>query len=109
MLGLSRDLNARNLAGLAEEGGRRLRTPEAAKYLGVGESTLEKWRCTGTGPEFERVGVRIVVYRIAALEAFLAERRAMSTSEPPVSPKPRGLHRQAPLKSQRNGKRQGGC
>jgi excisionase family DNA binding protein len=64
--------------------GPRLTTKEAAAYLGVAESTLEKWRCSGSGPEFERVGTRIVRYRIPALENFLVARRAMSTSEPPI-------------------------
>jgi hypothetical protein len=63
--------------------GPRLRTPAAADHLGIAESTLEKMRCFGTGPEFERVGTRIVVYSIAALDAYLAARRATSTSEPP--------------------------
>jgi hypothetical protein len=81
-MGLSRDITSRQLAGLSD--GRRLRTREAAKYLGVGESTLEKWRITGSGPQFERVGMRIVVYSVRALEVFLAARRANSTSERPV-------------------------
>jgi len=62
---------------------RRLRTPEAAEYLGIAESTLEKWWVAGIGPEFERAGSRIVVYPIASLESFLAARRARSTSERP--------------------------
>ena len=62
---------------------RRLRTPAAARYLGIAESTLEKWRVAGTGPEFERAGSRIVVYSIDSLESFLTARRARSTSERP--------------------------
>jgi hypothetical protein len=62
---------------------RRLRTPAAAEYLGIAESTLEKWRVAGIGPQFERAGSRIVVYSIEALESFLAARRARSTSERP--------------------------
>jgi hypothetical protein len=63
----------------------------------VGESTLEKWRCSGCGPEFERAGSRIVVYSISSLEAFLAARRATSTSERPhdLSGAPTGRQRQA--------------
>jgi Helix-turn-helix domain len=63
----------------------RLRTRAAAEYLGIAESTLEKWRVTGTGPAFERCGSRIVVYSVEALETFLAARRATSTSERPVA------------------------
>jgi predicted site-specific integrase-resolvase len=60
---------------------RRLRTPAAAEYLGIAESTLEKWRVAGIGPVFERCGRRIVVYSIEALESFLVARRATSTSD----------------------------
>ena len=60
--------------------GPRLRTPAAAHYLGIADSTLEKMRVSGTGPEFEVVG-KAVVYSIHALEEYLAQRRARSTSE----------------------------
>jgi len=68
--------------------GRRLRTPAAAEYLGIAASTLEKMRVSGTGPEFERVGKKAVVYSVEALEAYLAQRRARSTSETEI-PNPR--------------------
>jgi excisionase family DNA binding protein len=81
MLGLSRDVTGESagMPGSDQSGGNgpRLTTKEAAAYLGVAESTLEKWRCSGSGPEFERVGTRIVRYRIPALENFLVARRAM--------------------------------
>jgi predicted DNA-binding transcriptional regulator AlpA len=60
---------------------RRLRTPAAADYLGYAESTLEKKRLTGDGPPFIRLG-RVIVYDTRDLDAWLAERRAYSTSEP---------------------------
>ena len=60
--------------------GPRLRTPAAAHYLGIADSTLEKMRGSGTGPEFETAG-KAVVYSIPALEEYLAQRRARSTSE----------------------------
>jgi hypothetical protein len=69
--------------------GPRLRTPDAARYLGISPSTLEKMRCAGTGPEFEVVG-KAVVYSIHALEEYLAQRRARSTSETgKPTPRPR--------------------
>jgi hypothetical protein len=64
--------------------GRRLRTPEAAEYLGIAKSTLDKMRGKGTGPEFERPTARIVVYSIPALDAYLAATRATSTSAPRI-------------------------
>jgi predicted DNA-binding transcriptional regulator AlpA len=63
---------------------RRLRTPAAADYLGYTESTLEKKRVTGDGPPFIRLG-RTVVYDTRDLDAWLASRRARSTSDGPAA------------------------
>ena len=38
-------------------------------------------RVAGTGPEFEKPAAKVVVYSIPALEEYLAQRRARSTSE----------------------------
>jgi hypothetical protein len=48
--------------------------------MSLAESTLEKMRVAGTGPEFEKVG-KIVLYSEQAIEDYLAKRRARSTSE----------------------------
>jgi predicted DNA-binding transcriptional regulator AlpA len=66
---------------MTDLGHRRLRTPAAAEYLGYSESTLEKKRLTGDGPPFIRLG-RAVVYDTRDLDAWLAARRASSTSAP---------------------------
>lgn len=42
--------------------------------------TLQKWRVTGDGPPFVRVG-RLVRYRQADVEAWINSRRVSSTSE----------------------------
>jgi predicted DNA-binding transcriptional regulator AlpA len=60
---------------------RVLRTPAAAEYVGLSDSTLEKFRLTGDGPKFVRIGVRAVGYRIEDLDAWLAERVRRSTSD----------------------------
>jgi predicted DNA-binding transcriptional regulator AlpA len=60
---------------------RVLRTPGAAEYVGLSDSTLEKFRLTGDGPKFVRIGVRAVGYRIEDLDAWLAERVRRSTSD----------------------------
>jgi predicted DNA-binding transcriptional regulator AlpA len=54
---------------------RLLRTPDAAAYLALAESTLEKARLTGTGPKFARLG-RCVVYDLADLDAWFDARKA---------------------------------
>jgi predicted DNA-binding transcriptional regulator AlpA len=60
--------------------GRKLRAPEAARYLGVSQSTLAKWRLYGTGPLFCKLG-GVVVYDVADLNEFTDSRRRLSTSE----------------------------
>lgn len=47
-----------------------IRTREAAKFLGISESTLRNWRCEGKGPAFHKYSERIVAYDIADLERF---------------------------------------
>ena len=60
---------------------RVLRTPEAAKYLGLAVSTLEKFRLTGDGPRFVRIGVRAVGYLVEDLDSWLRARVRRSTSD----------------------------
>lgn len=59
----------------------KLRAPEAARYLRMGDSTLAKLRCSGGGPSFVKMGPRIVLYDRADLDAWLAEKKYASTSE----------------------------
>jgi len=60
---------------------RRLNTPQAARYLGLAPSTLEKDRVTGLlGIPHFKLGWR-VVYDIEDLDAWLARRRRLHTSD----------------------------
>ncbi len=54
---------------------RILRTPEAAEYVGLSPSTLEKNRVAGQGPRFIRLGGRAVGYDINDLDAWLDKQR----------------------------------
>ncbi len=77
---------------------RYVRTHDAAAYLGLSGRTLEKHRCTGTGPVFRKLGGR-VVYAIEDLDAWAAERAQKSTSDPgpkPLSPATPPSHRTSP-------------
>jgi predicted DNA-binding transcriptional regulator AlpA len=58
-----------------------LRTPDAATYLGVGRSTLERKRVDGSGPKFRRLGTRVVIYAVDDLDAWASEQVFRSTSE----------------------------
>lgn len=53
---------------------RYLRTPEAARFLGLSGRTLEKHRYFGTGPAYLKLGGRIV-YSIADLMKWASQGR----------------------------------
>jgi predicted DNA-binding transcriptional regulator AlpA len=59
---------------------RRLRAPEAARYLGLSPSTLAKMRLRGDGPVFLKLN-RAVAYDSRDLDQWLADRRRASTSD----------------------------
>ncbi|WP_342629768.1 helix-turn-helix domain-containing protein [Nguyenibacter vanlangensis] len=60
---------------------RFLRTPEAARFLGVSCRTLERHRTFGTGPRYRKLGGRIV-YKIAELQAWADQGLRRSTTDP---------------------------
>ncbi len=59
----------------------KLRTPEAADYIGCSPRTLEKFRQTGGGPVYLKVG-RSVLYLRSDLDRYLEQCRRASTSDP---------------------------
>ena len=60
---------------------RYLRTPEAARVLGLSPRTLEKHRTYGTGPVYRKLGGRIV-YAPEDLQAWANRGVRHSTSDP---------------------------
>ena len=60
---------------------RYLTNDEAADYLRLSPRTLEKQRVIGGGPKFRKFGRR-VMYAVADLDAWAAERSFDSTSDP---------------------------
>ena len=60
---------------------RVLRTAQAAEYVGLSASTLEKFRLNGSGPVYQKAGPKIVVYRPEDLDAWLSSQRRRSTSD----------------------------
>ena len=66
------------LAGLPP---RFLRTPEAARFLGLSGRTLEKHRVFGTGPCYRKIGGR-VVYALDDLKTWADQGLRTSTSDP---------------------------
>ncbi len=59
----------------------KFRTPQAAAYIGLSASTLEKYRLTGEGPAFHKSGPKIVIYEVCDLDEWLHARRRTSTSD----------------------------
>jgi predicted DNA-binding transcriptional regulator AlpA len=57
-----------------------LKVADAAAYLGLQVSTLHKWRNTGRGPRFIKMGGAIR-YRLADLDAFICASTVASTAE----------------------------
>ena len=55
-----------------------IRVAEAANYIGLSVSTLNKLRCFGGGPAYLKLG-RCVFYSITDLDAWVAERRRTTT------------------------------
>jgi predicted DNA-binding transcriptional regulator AlpA len=70
-------------AALSQLPPRYLRTPEAARFLGLSGRTLEKHRIYGTGPRYSKLGGR-VVYRLDDLQAWVELGARASTSDPGV-------------------------
>ena len=59
---------------------RFLKTPEAARLLGLSGSTMEKHRLYGTGPTFLKLGGR-VVYKVEDLRAWADRGTCASTHD----------------------------
>jgi hypothetical protein len=57
-----------------------LNVAEAAKFANLGASTLNKKRLTGGGPEYLKIGRR-VVYPRDSFEAWLRSHQRTSTSD----------------------------
>jgi predicted DNA-binding transcriptional regulator AlpA len=53
---------------------------QAAALLGLSPRTLERYRCTGFGPVYRKLGRR-VLYRPADIDAWIASRVRSSTSD----------------------------
>jgi predicted site-specific integrase-resolvase len=53
---------------------------DLAARLNISPRTLERWRWTGEGPVFLKIGGR-VVYRLEDVEAFEQARRCRSTAQ----------------------------
>lgn len=59
---------------------RYLRTPDAARFLGISIRTMEKHRTYGTGPTYRKIGGRIV-YSVDDLQAWTEDGARKSTTD----------------------------
>jgi Helix-turn-helix domain len=77
-----KEMNMTDFANLPTRAQPRfMRTPDAARYLGLSPRTLEKHRCYRTGPVYCKLGGRIV-YAIEELERWAEIGTRRSTSDP---------------------------
>jgi len=60
---------------------RHLNQTELAARWNISHRTLERWRWTGEGPQYIKIGGR-VVYRQEDVEAYEAEQLRSSTVQP---------------------------
>ncbi len=54
---------------------------QVEKFYGLKQSSLQKWRCLGGGPNFIKIG-RSVRYRPSDIESFINDHLRISTSDP---------------------------
>jgi predicted DNA-binding transcriptional regulator AlpA len=57
-----------------------LRVRQAAQYVGLSKSFLDKARCYGTGPAYAKLGAT-VVYATEDLDAWVAANRRMPVND----------------------------
>ena len=67
-------------------------TAEAAEYVGMSPRTLERYRVTGEGPKYLKIG-RLVYYLQRDLDDWLKTKVRRSTSDPGPEPKPKPKQR----------------
>ena len=69
---------------------RHLSHIELAARWNISHRTLERWRWTGEGPKFIKLGGR-VIYRLEDVEAYERQHMRASTSEPVQQPQAGGV------------------
>ncbi|ESZ76503.1 helix-turn-helix domain-containing protein [Mesorhizobium sp. M0761] len=57
-----------------------LRVSQAADYVGLSKSFLDKARCYGTGPAYVKLG-NSVIYSTDDLDAWVAENRRLPSND----------------------------
>lgn len=63
---------------------RYLPSKQAARYLGVGYSTLCIYRMRGDGPAYIRWGTNNIRYDVAALDQWMSEHSVVPVPKPPA-------------------------
>jgi predicted DNA-binding transcriptional regulator AlpA len=70
----------------------KLNVSEAAQFLGLSVSTLNKLRLSGNGPPYMKFGHR-VLYDLRDVEGWACEHRRFHTSESPLKASPKKASR----------------
>lgn len=64
---------------MKDENRKYISTADAADMLSVSDKTLERLRCTGNGPEYCKIGSR-VIYPVDKLHSWVQSQTHSSTS-----------------------------
>lgn len=70
---------------LGASGRKYLTVGDAAQFMGLAKQTLNRWRVSGDGPEYHKLGRR-VVYDAEELERWVQRRRLRHSSDEPSAP-----------------------
>lgn len=57
-----------------------LRVPQAAQYVGLSKSFLDKARCNGDGPAYSKLG-STVIYSTDDLDAWVAAKKVVPAND----------------------------
>lgn len=65
---------------MSEELESPLKEKQAARYIGVNDTTLRMWRYSGTGPRYFKPGDKLIRYRKVDLDQWINERLTEPTA-----------------------------
>jgi predicted DNA-binding transcriptional regulator AlpA len=63
---------------------RYLTEREVEENFNLNRRTLQRWRMTGEGPAFSRIGKKMIRYLVDDVESFFSSQKRHSTCEYPI-------------------------
>ncbi len=69
-----------HLLPLPENDDALIRRADLPQYLPIAAQTAARWAVEGQGPQFQKIGRRIVAYRVGDIRAWLREQSRSNTA-----------------------------